>query len=233
MKGSFMTVKGVNSAAGIPVAASQNLNVQNSAQPAAAVSVDTMLPVQYEQPKQSSSNPAKVLMYLGLIGAATYAFVKYKNIQALKPIIQNSEKATKDGGRLTTQILKTKSRKPNGDIVISGEKSVKTYYDKDGIKRAEIIHDKTKHEIYKDLEKKERKMVKRLGGILKLADGLVRGDKHQIKNIKLEYDAVDNIVKFILYPLEGGLPDINCALRKRDLFELGFKCQSVIVFSHE
>ena len=143
-----MTVNGVNSAAGIPVAASQNLNVQNSAQPAAAVSVDTMLPVQYEQPKQSSSNPAKVLMYLGLIGAATYAFVKYKNIQALKPIIQNSEKATKDGGRLTTQILKTKSRKPNGDIVISGEKSVKTYYDKDGIKRAEIIHDKTKHERY-------------------------------------------------------------------------------------
>lgn len=95
------------------------------------------------------------------------------------------------------------------------------------------LPDKTKHEIYKDLEKKERKMVKRLGGILKLADGLVRGDKHQIKNIKLEYDAVDNIVKFILYPLEGGLPDINCALRKRDLFELGFKCQSVIVFSHE
>ena len=143
-----MTVIGVNSTAGIPVAASQNLNVQNSAQPAAAVSVDTMQPVQYEPPKQSSSNPAKVLMYLGLIGAATYAFVKYKNIQALKPIIQNSEKATKDGGRLTTQILKTKSRMPNGDIVISGEKSVKTYYDKDGIKRAEIIYDKTKHERY-------------------------------------------------------------------------------------
>ncbi len=143
-----MTVNGVNSAAGIPVAAFQNLNVQNSAQPPAAVSVGTEQPVVYEEPKKSSSSPAKVLMYLGLIGAATYAFVKYKNIQALKPIIQNSEKATKDGGRLTTQILKTKSRKANGDIVFSGEKSIKTYFDKDGNKRAEIIHDMTKNERY-------------------------------------------------------------------------------------
>ena len=160
MKGSFMTVSGVNSTAGIPVAASQNLNVQNSAQPAAAVSVGTMQPVQYEEPKKSSSNPAKVLMYLGLLGAATYAFVKYKNIQALKPIIQNSEKATKDGGRLTTQILKTKSRKANGDIVISGEKSIKTYFDKEGNKRAEIIHDMTKNERYSVYYDKEGNITK-------------------------------------------------------------------------
>ena len=155
-----MTVKGVNSTAGIPVAASQNLNVQNSAQPAAAVSVGTMQPLAYEEPKKSSSNPAKVLMYLGLLGAATYAFVKYKNIQALKPIIQNSEKATKDGGRLTTQILKTKSRKANGDIVISGEKSIKTYFDKEGNKRAEIIHDMTKNERYSVYYDKEGNITK-------------------------------------------------------------------------
>ena len=101
-------------------------------------------------------------MYLGLLGAATYAFVKYKNIQALKPIIQNSEKATKDGGRLTTQILKTKSRKANGDIVISGEKSIKTYFDKDGNKRAEIIHDMTKNERYSVYYDKEGNITKML-----------------------------------------------------------------------
>lgn len=95
------------------------------------------------------------------------------------------------------------------------------------------LPDKTRHEIYKDLEKKQRKTVKRLGGILKLADGFVRGDKHQIKDIKLEYNAVDNIVKIILTPLECGLPDIDCAIRKRDLFEVGFKCQSVILVAHE
>ena len=83
------------------------------------------------------------------------------------------------------------------------------------------------------VEKKQRKTVKRLGGILKLADGFVRGDKHQIKDIKLEYNAVDNIVKIILTPLECGLPDIDCAIRKRDLFEVGFKCQSVILVAHE
>lgn len=94
------------------------------------------------------------------------------------------------------------------------------------------LPDKTKHEIYKDLEKKDRKIVKRIGGILKLADGLVRGDKQQIKNIKLEYNTEDNIVKFILTP-ENDLPDINCAIRKRDLFEIGFKCQSILVFERD
>lgn len=154
-----MTVIGANSISGIPAAATQKLNAQSSAQPA-SVPAATMQPMVYEEPKKSSSNPAKVLMYLGLLGAATYAFVKYKNIQALKPIIQNSEKATKDGGRLTTQILKTKSRKANGDIVISGEKSIKTYFDKEGNKRAEIIHDMTKNERYSVYYDKEGNITK-------------------------------------------------------------------------
>ena len=93
------------------------------------------------------------------------------------------------------------------------------------------LPDKEEHEVYCDLDKKDRKIVKRLGGILRLADGLDRGHLNLIKKIKLEYDEEDNIVKFILTPnTPEYMPDISYATRKRDLFELGFKCQSVIVF---
>jgi len=93
------------------------------------------------------------------------------------------------------------------------------------------LPDKNEHEVYSDLDKKDRKIVKRLGGILRLADGLDRGHLNLIKKIKLEYDEKNNIVKFILSPnTPEYLPDISYAIRKRDLFEIGFKCQSVLVF---
>ena len=90
------------------------------------------------------------------------------------------------------------------------------------------LPDKNEHEYYKNLEKSERKIVKRLGGILKLADGLNKEHERIIENIKLEYDFSNSIAKIILIS-NNKKPDISTAIRKRDLFEIGFKCQSVIL----
>ncbi len=95
------------------------------------------------------------------------------------------------------------------------------------------LPDKEKHEIYKEFDKKDRKTVKRLGGILRLADGLDRAHLALIKKIKLDYDRENNIVTFILSPnTPDYYPDITAAIRKRDLFEIGFKTQSVLKFEH-
>lgn len=90
------------------------------------------------------------------------------------------------------------------------------------------LPDKEEHEIYNTLEKYERKIVKRLGGILKLADGLDKAHKSIIKSIKIDYDFQNSVAKIFL--MTNGEPlDISAAIRKRDLFEIGFKCQSVLI----
>lgn len=90
------------------------------------------------------------------------------------------------------------------------------------------LPDKEEHEIYNTLEKHERKIVKRLGGILKLADGLDKAHKSIIKRIKIDYDFQNSVAKIFL--MTNGEPlDISAAIRKRDLFEIGFKCQSVLI----
>lgn len=93
------------------------------------------------------------------------------------------------------------------------------------------LPDKNEHEVYSTLEKKDRKIIKRLAGILKIADGLDRGHLNLIKKIHLSYDEENNITEFILTPNTPEFrPDISSAIRKRDLFEIGFKCQSVLKF---
>lgn len=93
------------------------------------------------------------------------------------------------------------------------------------------LPNKEKHEIYQDLDKKDRKLVKRLGGILRLSDGLDTAHLALIKKIKINFNEEDNIVEIFLTPnTPDYYPDISCAIRKRDLFELGFKTQSVIKF---
>ncbi len=94
------------------------------------------------------------------------------------------------------------------------------------------LPDKDEHEVYNTLEKKDRKIVKKLGGILKIADGLCRGHMNLIKQICINYNEENNIAEFILTPETPEFrPDITSALRKRDLFEIGFKCQSIIKFN--
>ena len=90
------------------------------------------------------------------------------------------------------------------------------------------LPDKEEHEVYNTLEKSERKIVKRLGGILKLADGLDKAHKSIIEKIKIDYDFQNSIAKIILCTNKEAL-DISAAIRKRDLFEIGFKCQSVLI----
>lgn len=93
------------------------------------------------------------------------------------------------------------------------------------------LPDKEKHEIYSDFDKKERKIVKRLGGILRLADGLDRAHLSLIKKVRINYDDKYNIVEFIITPnTPDYYPDLTSAIRKRDLFEIGFKTQSVLKF---
>ena len=95
------------------------------------------------------------------------------------------------------------------------------------------LPNKNEHDVYGDLEKQERKIVKRVGGILKLADGLDSDRGNMIKKVLIDYDKEDNIVKFILtLNSDEYLPDITSAVRKRDLYEIGFKCQSVIIYQH-
>lgn len=93
------------------------------------------------------------------------------------------------------------------------------------------LPDKNEHEIYNTLEKSERKIVKRLGGILRLADGLDKDHKKLINDIKIDYDYKNSIAKIILIT-DKHTPDISVAIRKRDLFEIGFKCQSVILVNY-
>ena len=140
-----MAVYGVGTATGAPVVFSSQ-NLKNAQQPA-AVSAGTGEPVAYPAEQKKSSTP-KVLLSLAALGVLTYGVIRYRNAQALKPIIENLEKATKDGGKLTTRLVKTKVKNPDGTTGTQLVKSVKTHFDKDGNKHAEIIHDFQKHERY-------------------------------------------------------------------------------------
>lgn len=92
---------------------------------------------------------------------------------------------------------------------------------------------KKKHEIYSHFDKKERKLVKRLAGILRIADGLDRNHSGLIENVKIEYDNNNSICIFKLFPKNTEFrPDISDAIKKRDLFEVGFKCQSIFIFQN-
>lgn len=91
------------------------------------------------------------------------------------------------------------------------------------------LPDKNRHNLYGSFSKTERKIIKRLAGILRFADGLDIEHKPLIEKIRTEYDFVNHILKIILVPADKstGL-NISKSLRKRDLLELGFKCQSVV-----
>ena len=93
------------------------------------------------------------------------------------------------------------------------------------------LPDKDEHEIYCHFDKKERKTVKRLGGILKIADALDRGHINLIKKLRINYDIDNNIVEILITSTNPQFhPDISDAIKKKDLFEIGFKTQVVFKF---
>ena len=90
---------------------------------------------------------------------------------------------------------------------------------------------KKSHEIYCNLDKKQRKTVKRLSGILRIADGLDRNHAGFISNVKIEFDEENRICIFILTPKNSEFrPDISDAIKKRDVFEDAFKVQTIFKF---
>lgn len=94
------------------------------------------------------------------------------------------------------------------------------------------LPDKGKHELYGSFEKKDRKKIKRLAGILRIADGLDRAHLSLIKKIKTTYDEENGIIIFYLTPNTPEFrPDIFSAVRKKDLLEIGFKSQVLFMFS--
>jgi len=93
------------------------------------------------------------------------------------------------------------------------------------------LPDKEKHELYGSFEKQDRKTVKQLAGILRIADGLDSAHLALIKKIRINYDRKNGIIEIFLTPDNPAcLPDITAAIRKRDLLEIGFKVQSVLKF---
>lgn len=139
----IMAVYGVSNTAGTPVVLAAK-NLQNLQQPAAAGIAET----NSTQETQKKSSAAKTVLTLAALGAITFGLIRYRNAQALKPIIQNFEKATNDGGKLTTRLVKTKVKNPDGTTTTQLVKSVKTHFDKDGKKHAQTIHDFQNHERY-------------------------------------------------------------------------------------
>ena len=141
-----MTVYGVGNAAGAPVAvATQNL--KNQQQSVASMPLNKASAAGSEENLQSLKR-TKAFLTLAVLGTITYGLIRYKNAQALKPFIENLEKTTKDGGKLTTKLTKIKVKNPDGTATERVLKSVKTHFDTDGRKHAEIIHDFEKHERY-------------------------------------------------------------------------------------
>ena len=91
------------------------------------------------------------------------------------------------------------------------------------------LPNKKEHEIYCHFDKKERKIVKRLGGILRIADSLNKNHICLIKDIKIKFDEINNITEFYLVSKNVDYrPEIN--FTKKDLFEKGFKTQVVFKF---
>ena len=91
------------------------------------------------------------------------------------------------------------------------------------------LPDKKEHDVYCNLDKKERKTVKRLGGILKIADGL--SHVKFIDKVKILYDEENNITEILIVPSDVDFrPDLGYVIKKKDLFELGFKTQAVFKF---
>lgn len=94
------------------------------------------------------------------------------------------------------------------------------------------LPNKSKHKYYALLKKKERKLVKKLSSILRIADGLDRAHMQLIKSLTGEYDEENNI--FIIHltsNIPERTPDISSAIKKKDLFEKTFKTQIIFKFT--
>ena len=108
----------------------------------------------------SSFGLGKAALTLVTLGAITYGIIRYRNAKALKPMIENIETSTKNGGKLLNQVTKNTVKNPDGTTTTTIVKSVKTQLDKNGVKRAEIVHNFETRECYSTFYDKEGNVVK-------------------------------------------------------------------------
>ncbi len=92
------------------------------------------------------------------------------------------------------------------------------------------LPDKKEDRVYKNLNKDERKTVKRLAGILRIADYLEDDEIGEIESIKIKNNENDYTTDIIIYTKEEITPDIKIIIRKKILFEYGFRTQAVLKF---
>ncbi len=88
---------------------------------------------------------------------------------------------------------------------------------------------KDKHEDFMIFEEKDRKIISRLGAILRLADALDRGYESHIKNLKIKRDK--NIVSLELAGDKNSKAELLAVEEKKDLFEFAFECKLKVFFS--
>lgn len=149
----IMAVNGIGSATNTTNVAPYQIQENN--QPIASVPVGMIQAEPYVEP-QKRKIPTDIILSLATLGVLTYGIIRHQN---MKPLVQKLEKATKDGGKLTTELISKKGEK--GNVLI---KSVKTHFDKDGHKHAEIIHDFQKHERYTVFYDKDGNVTKNVVG---------------------------------------------------------------------
>ncbi len=131
------------------------VQAQETTQPIASAPVGMLQPEPYVEP-QKRKFPTDIVLSLATLGVLTYGIIRHQN---MKPVVQKLERATKDGGKLTTELISKKGEK--GNVLL---KSVKTHFDKNGHKNAEIIHDFQKHERYTVFYDKDGNVTKNVVG---------------------------------------------------------------------
>jgi exopolyphosphatase/guanosine-5'-triphosphate,3'-diphosphate pyrophosphatase len=84
-------------------------------------------------------------------------------------------------------------------------------------------HPKSKHEGYNKLSAKDRELVKKLSGILRVADGLDRGHKSVVKNVDMSVN--NDVLEMKLETTTPENPELELwgANRRKELFEESFE----------
>lgn len=89
---------------------------------------------------------------------------------------------------------------------------------------------KEKHETYASLPKKKRKTVQKLGGILRIADGLDRSRFDNIKDLDFDYNEQAKIFEIRVIPDSSAFSvDLSAVICKKELFEKAFGVQAIVI----